>query len=350
MSYNRYDEDKNSTVSWIPSFFREFLGLTGEYRRPEYGNYGSSKREIADSTTSWMPGFFRRWVGIEYSEPKRYGSSSEPERRQSSRPSAPPPQRSYNPPPPPTSARSDYGSNRSSYGGGRDDYVAQRPEGSERMSFRSGSDNYSSESGPVMQGGSEQPARFEGYVKPITYGVRGYLRGALPPQGLEALLRQFRTTVQDVAGMYQKAFDLQTRELTDAVDNWRRQRPAGRDTQMTQVAVETGETPAPAASKPAPPPEPAASKPAPTPEPAASKPAPTPEPAASKPAPTPEPAASKPAPTPKSAADQSTSAKPWVDSQSAPPTPPASTEVKVENAEPKPDEGDKDKEGGEAKK
>jgi hypothetical protein len=332
MSYNRYDEDKNSTVSWIPSFFREFLGLTGEYRRPEYGNYGSSKREIADSTTSWMPGFFRRWVGIEYSEPKRYGPSSPaPERRSERRPAAPPPQRSYTPPP--SSARSDYGSNRNSYGSGQNDYAAPRPEGAERMRFGSGSENYSSESGPVMQGGGEQPARFEGYVKPITYGVRGYLRGALPPQGLEAFLRQFRTTVQDVTGMYQKVFELQTRELTDAVDSWRRQRPAGRDTQMTQVAVETGDAPA-------------ASNPNPSPAPAANKATPPPAPAASKPTLPSESAADKPTSSSEPTAGQSTSARPWVDSQSTlPPTPPTSTEVKVENAEPKSDEGGEDKEG-----
>ncbi len=346
MSYNRYDEDKNSTVSWIPSFFREFLGLTGEYRRPEYGNYGSSKREIADSTTSWMPGFFRRWVGIDYDEPKRYGSSSPaPERRAERRPAAPPPQRSYTQSS--SSGRNNYGSGRSnygsgnqSYGGGQNDYVAPRPEGAERMRFGSGPENYSSESGPVMQGGGEQPARFEGYVKPITYGVRGYLRGALPPQGLEAFLRQFRTTVQDVAGMYQKAFELQTREFGDAIDTWRRQRPAGRDTQMTQVAVETGESPAPAASEPAPPPAPAASEPAPPPAPAASEPAPPPAPAASEPAPPPAPAASEP-----------DSSKPWVDSRpNSAPAAPTSTEVTVENAESKPDESSEDKEGDEEKK
>lgn len=278
MSYNRYDESKNSTVSWIPSFFREFLGLNSEYKRPEYGNYGSSKREIADSTTSWIPGFFRRWVGIEYTEPQRYGPSPRVEERRAAprpqpapRPAAPPRDysQSYGTAPAPTSsARSSYGSSsssygsaRSSYGGGKDAYVAPRPEGAQRMDFRSGSDSYSSEGGggAMTPGGGEQPPRFEGYVKPITYGVRGYLRGALPPQGLEAFLRQLRTTVQDVTNMYQRAFELQTHEIGEAIDTWRRQRPSGGDgTHMTKVTVETGDAAArPAAtSSAAPPPAP----------------------------------------------------------------------------------------------
>lgn len=64
---------------------------------------------------------------------------------------------------------------------------------------------------------SAQPSRFEGDVRPITYLARGYLRGALPPQGLEAFTRQFRKTADDVLDFYGYWLRFQTEEVTNLI-------------------------------------------------------------------------------------------------------------------------------------
>lgn len=53
----------------------------------------------------------------------------------------------------------------------------------------------------------------EGYIQPVSYVVRSYARGALPPQGLEQFTREVRATLTDVWNFY----SYWTRFQTDAV-------------------------------------------------------------------------------------------------------------------------------------
>ncbi|PDW04112.1 hypothetical protein CJ255_05315 [Candidatus Viridilinea mediisalina] len=46
------------------------------------------------------------------------------------------------------------------------------------------------------------PVPVEGYVQPVSYMVRGFVRGALPPQGLEQFTREVRATATDVWNFY----------------------------------------------------------------------------------------------------------------------------------------------------
>lgn len=64
----------------------------------------------------------------------------------------------------------------------------------------------------------------EGVVQPVGYLIRSYVRGALPPQGLEQFTREARATFTDVWKFYSYWTRFQTdelfhmaRELTDAV-------------------------------------------------------------------------------------------------------------------------------------
>ncbi|RRR73330.1 MAG: hypothetical protein EI684_08875 [Candidatus Viridilinea halotolerans] len=59
--------------------------------------------------------------------------------------------------------------------------------------------------------GAEPPSRLdangnivpvEGYVQPVSYMLRGFVRGALPPQGLEQFTREVRATTTDVWNFY----------------------------------------------------------------------------------------------------------------------------------------------------
>jgi hypothetical protein len=53
--------------------------------------------------------------------------------------------------------------------------------------------------GPIY----ETTYRYAEGVQPVGYLLKGYARGALPPQGLEAFTRQFNDTVRDVYNFYE---------------------------------------------------------------------------------------------------------------------------------------------------
>lgn len=257
------DKDKQSTVNWVPAVFRGYLGLEDTYTKPQYSGYGN-RAEMAGSTTNWIPSFARRWFGLEYAEPKRYGPSSDEYSAPVSRPALPSPREVAAPVMYRAALATPAGT--PSYRGGSVDYRAPRPEGSYRMatedqgpaggpaggsaggsaasdtgkesgSWRSSgtsmeswkSDNTSwrssgsdTGSGPVMPSVEGQPPRFEGYVQPITYGVRAYVRGALPPQGLEEFTRQLRTTVNDVSDLYGKSIRFQVEDVVRFFEDMRK--------------------------------------------------------------------------------------------------------------------------------
>lgn len=267
--YGKNDEP-NDTISWIPAVFRDLLGLNNDYQRPRYEGY-SNRRDMAESTTSWIPAFARRYLGLEYTEPQRFPASqsfAQPAARPASPPPPPVVRSSYTPPtrteytpparaeysrpasPPPVRS-ADYGTSRESSSTGNSDYDAPYPQGVERMKFRSsGAGSPGGEGRAPVVSGDGQPVRFEGSVQPLTYLPRAYLRGALPPQGLEEFLRLLGKTTSDVIGMYQQFIGYNTKELTDAVDQWRRSGP--QPPMMKRVPVEVSKATANVAAPPPP--------------------------------------------------------------------------------------------------
>ncbi len=211
--YNRYkDEKPNSTVSWVPSFLRDFLGLNSTYERPEYGTYGNTREDAAQSTIGWIPGFIRRWLGLEYTEPTRYPPST------AETYDAP----AYTPPRQISRADVDYSrsteSGRMSFSGDRS--ASYRPTTSTSQGLppdpapRSGT--------PVAPGSAGLPAEFgEIASRPITHLLRGYSRGALPPQGLEHFTRDLRATLTDLGNFYNYWINFQTEDFRRTIDNFR---------------------------------------------------------------------------------------------------------------------------------
>ncbi|MCG8347645.1 MAG: hypothetical protein MI924_07680 [Chloroflexales bacterium] len=262
---------KRSTVGWVPGFLRGFFGLEDTFQRPSYAPTTSG--QVAQSTTNWIPGPVRRWLGLEYTEPQRYERSaparpSAPLARYiaaapTPRPSAPPAKSST-----PASSASYQSTSSASFGGRKADYRPPSVEGSGKMIFGSsqasaakppskgeprGSEKADYRppsvegSGKMIFGSSQasaakppsrgeprgsgngetktpsptssQPIQTQGYVQPFTYMLRGYLRGAMPPQGLEAFTRQLRQTTTDVFDLYGRTIRFQTEEITKAFGN-----------------------------------------------------------------------------------------------------------------------------------
>ncbi|NJP05997.1 MAG: hypothetical protein HC837_10420 [Chloroflexaceae bacterium] len=55
---------------------------------------------------------------------------------------------------------------------------------------------------------------------PFTQGVRGFARGVLPPQGLEAFVDDVRNTFRSVFDMYGRLIGFQTQEITRAIEDF----------------------------------------------------------------------------------------------------------------------------------
>jgi hypothetical protein len=177
----RYDEN-NSTVRWIPGFLRGFLGLNSDFEAPRY-----------------------------YDEPRRYPPSTpynpdQPIRAQRPQVGIPEPVRRAEPLPavrPLTSGPSAEG--RMRFGGSED-----------RMRDIAGQAGYS----PTSSGGNLTPGasipempQTQGYTQPISFLLRGYARGALPPQGLEQFTKELRGTSQQLWEFYEYWTRFQTDEL-----------------------------------------------------------------------------------------------------------------------------------------
>jgi hypothetical protein len=52
-----------------------------------------------------------------------------------------------------------------------------------------------------------------GNIQPVTYLLRGFVGGALPPQGLEAFTKELRATSTDVWNLYSRWFNFQTADV-----------------------------------------------------------------------------------------------------------------------------------------
>ncbi len=218
---NLYNHDENnSTVSWVPGFLRDFLGLSGTYRRPVH--YATSREADARSTTNWIPGPLRRSFGLEYAEPKsQHYAAVDKDVAPREEPS-----RTHG-----AGGGAQYGSGKASYGSGSRSYAADRssfvsqgsieyraPKSGESLN-RSGA--WKESETKMTNNPNDLPSRFDGPVQPVTYLVQSWARGALPPQGLSAFSHQLQKTVGDLVGMYGNMLRLQTRDFEAAINSLR---------------------------------------------------------------------------------------------------------------------------------
>ncbi|NJM05788.1 hypothetical protein HC891_05715 [Candidatus Gracilibacteria bacterium] len=189
--------------------------------RPSYGR--SAREQYRRDTTSWIPGPVRRWLGLDYDEPARYGGSSGAPRNynvgrsdyQASRSSTYQPQRltNYSPAdqaaPPPS-----VGYREAGYPPGmtQAEYDAAAADVAYRANY---TPSYMNPDGTPGAPGPfyETTYRYAEGVQPVGYLLKGYARGALPPQGLEAFTRQFNDTVRDVYNFYDYWIRFQAEDL-----------------------------------------------------------------------------------------------------------------------------------------
>lgn len=164
------------SYEWMPAWLRKFLNLDGEM--PTYRSSSSA----ADAPTTGS--------AASYSSPQQNASAPS---------SFAPAQPSWQP------KRMDEGQSLDFYKPARateqrpPDEAASQQNEPEPVRFV----------GPTS--GAEPPSRLdangnvvpvEGYVQPISYMLRGFVRGALPPQGLEQFTREVRATATDVYNFY----------------------------------------------------------------------------------------------------------------------------------------------------
>lgn len=170
------------SYSWMPDWLRKFLNLDGEMP-----TYQASSREVFGVPTKSAP----PTPTLESYTPAQ---SSVPDYTpaQSSAPSyTPPAQPSWKP------VRMDGPINFRKPQ--RKDEAADEQEEPGAVRFvgpTSGAEP------PVRLDTNGNPVPVEGYVQPVSYMVRGFVRGALPPQGLEQFTREVRATATDVWNFY----------------------------------------------------------------------------------------------------------------------------------------------------
>lgn len=210
-----YDEN-NSTVRWVPRFLRRFLGLDGDFEQPRYEEDRNSRKRYGADTVGWVLDPARRALGLNYEEPKRYAPSSTPYRsdqpisavRETGRPAEPirrvdmpsaPPRAALNTPVPDRDGRLSFGSSE------------------ERMRDIASQASYTptGSSGTRLTPGANLPnmPQTEGYVQPISFLLRGYARGSLPPQGLEQFTKELRGTGRQLWEFYEYWIRFQTDDL-----------------------------------------------------------------------------------------------------------------------------------------
>lgn len=163
----RYDEN-NNPYSWMPRFLRRFLNLTYDEIQVPGSTQDTSQASFsyappsATTSVAWTP----------RNAPTFTASNMESYRA----PAGATPVASYTPPPAPT----------------------PRPPANNASAIPSS---------------SAAPVQSDGYViLPITDVLRGFLRGVLPPQGLEAFAKEVRTTTTAVWDLYSRWFQFQTDE------------------------------------------------------------------------------------------------------------------------------------------
>ncbi|WP_129671972.1 hypothetical protein [Candidatus Chloroploca sp. Khr17] len=192
----------------------------------------------SSNSYSWMPEWLRKFLNLD-SEPTSYGSASSVSTQSSYSPPArqsfsyTPPQATYTPstqatytPPEATYTPSTQATYTPPSSG--EASTANNAETPPRFAIEgSWKPNTPPPPAPRTNGngsgnGNGSSYNLEGYVQPIGYGVRTYLRGSLPPQGLEQFTREFRATLTDVWNFYSYWTRFQTDELVrigrEAVD------------------------------------------------------------------------------------------------------------------------------------
>lgn len=179
------------------------------------------------SSYSWMPGWLRKFLNLDDEMPGYGPSSGGSYTAQSDyAPAAPqrqsftytPPAPTYTPPPASTSYRpSSAGAQAAGETTPRfaSSYTPTAAEPAPRPAppRTIGPTGSVQPDGTVSPGGNAPSIDTQGYVQPISYGLRSYARGALPPQGLEQFTREFRATLTDVWNFYNYWTRFQTDEL-----------------------------------------------------------------------------------------------------------------------------------------
>jgi hypothetical protein len=165
----RYDEN-NTPYSWMPGFLRRFLNLT--YDEPQAGGSGLSQSGFAPAPQASAA----RAAWATPSEPTFKPTSME----------------SYTPP------ASSYTAQATST------YAPPLPPAPDR----------SADGSSAVSAGPATPSfQISGGIQPVTYLLRAYARGILPPQGLEEFTKQLRKTSTDVWGLYSHWFFFQTEDV-----------------------------------------------------------------------------------------------------------------------------------------
>ncbi len=194
----------SGSYSWLPDFVRKWLNLDEEV--PDYGPGAEVSAPLAPPPARPSPGYGAPAPAYGAAPAPGYGAAPAP--GYAPKPGYTPPTPTYTPPtptytPPPTPTY------RAFAAGGPSEPSAPPPPAPRPETA-------------VTPGAPLPPV--EGVVQPIGYLIRSYVRGALPPQGLEQFTREARATFTDVWKFYSYWTRFQTdelfrmgRELTDAL-------------------------------------------------------------------------------------------------------------------------------------
>lgn len=192
----------------------------------------------------WMPGFLKRFLNLDDDAPAAGGSTGsyrpgstggyQPSRASSTyTPPAPPPLPPPSFDPAPRAAESN--TPRSTTG----DTQGGSWRRTDTPTFLKPSDVAKP---PSPDSSSGDSASFNGF-ETIGSGVRGYVRGVLPPQGVEAFTKEARHTVTGLWGLYSRIIGDQVgsiagmgKELLDAVADTA-QHPEGASTPLRRIKV-----------------------------------------------------------------------------------------------------------------
>lgn len=192
----------SGSYSWLPDFVRKWLNL--DEAVPDYGPGAEVSAPLARPAPTYgaapVPAYGAATPGYGAAPAPAYGAAPVP--GYAPKPGYTPPTSTY-PPPGATGAYRAFAAS-----GPSEPSVppppTPRPE-------------------PAAPTGAPLPP-VEGVVQPVGYLIRSYVRGALPPQGLEQFTREARATFTDVWKFYSYWTRFQTdelfqmaRELTDAV-------------------------------------------------------------------------------------------------------------------------------------
>ncbi|MCS6881836.1 MAG: hypothetical protein RMK84_07305 [Oscillochloridaceae bacterium] len=210
----------SGSYSWLPDFVRKWLNLDEEL--PDYG-------PGADVSVPLAPPPARPALAYGAATPRSSGAPAPGYGPAATPRSSGAPAPGYGPAATPGYApQPGYTPARPTYTPSTPTYTPPGEPGAYRAFAASGSYEPSAPPPPAPRPETSPPGAplpaVGGVVQPIGYLIRSYIRGALPPQGLEQFTREVRTTFTDVWKFYSYWTRFQTeelfhmaRELTDAV-------------------------------------------------------------------------------------------------------------------------------------